>query len=493
MSLDPYKVAVLNWIANGTGSGIVNAVAGSGKTHLLVEAAKIMSGSVFLGAFGNKAAKELNERLNKAGISNKSIKASTFHSAGFSAIRYRFGNVKIDDNKVNTIIVNLNVPEEFQSFVKAIVSIAKQRGVGVLLDMNDYNVWDDIINHFDLTTVLPDTNYDLREVLRYAFSVLRKNNAMTNVIDFDDMVYFPLVHNIRMFQNDWVLIDEAQDTNNTRRALAKKMLKVGGRLIAVGDPKQAIFGFTGADSNSIDLIRREFNCVEMPLSVTYRCAKSVVQYANTWVPHLEAHENAIEGSVNYITSNEFNKIVNTLLPSDAILCRNTKPLVQFAYSLIRQGIACRVEGRDIGKNIVNLIKKMRAQNFDDLELKLTAYGKKEVDKYMTVGKEVLAEQINDRVETILILIQRMPIDSSIKDLIEEIMNMFTDSDGDTKPMITLSTGHKAKGREWNNVYWIGKNYLQPSKYARQDWQMEQEMNLMYVMATRARENLIIVD
>lgn len=98
---------------------------------------------------------------------------------------------------------------------------------------------------------------------------------MLNPIDFDDMVYLPLVFKLRLFPQDWVLIDEAQDTNPTRRALAARMLKPGGRVIAVGDPRQAIYGFTGADNDALEQIAAQFSCKRMPLTVSYRCPQAV--------------------------------------------------------------------------------------------------------------------------------------------------------------------------------------------------------------------------
>ena len=135
------------------------------------------------------------------------------------------------------------------------------------------------------------------QVIAMSKVVLNKSNQNLEIIDYDDMVYLPLQRDLRMLQNDWVLIDEAQDTNPTRRALAKNMLKPGGRLVAVGDPHQAIFGFTGADNDSLNIIEQEFQCARMPLTVTYRCPKAVVQHARNWVSHITAHDSAPEGEL----------------------------------------------------------------------------------------------------------------------------------------------------------------------------------------------------
>ena len=83
------------------------------------------------------------------------------------------------------------------------------------------------------------------------------------------MIYMPIKENLGFEQFDWVFIDEAQDTNNVRRELACRLLKKDGRLVAVGDTYQAIYGFTGADSDSIEQIREEFNCNIFPFFMSY--------------------------------------------------------------------------------------------------------------------------------------------------------------------------------------------------------------------------------
>jgi superfamily I DNA/RNA helicase len=60
------------------------------------------------------------------------------------------------------------------------------------------------------------------------------------------------------------------------------------------------------------------------------------------------------------------------------------------------------------------------------------------------------------------------------------------------PTLTLCTIHRSKGREWQRVYLIGRNRYMPSSYARLDWELEQERNLMYVAVTRSKGELVEV-
>jgi len=48
--------------------------------------------------------------------------------------------------------------------------------------------------------------------------------------------------------------------------------------------------------------------------------------------------------------------------------------------------------------------------------------------------------------------------------------------------------HKAKGLEWLRVFILDRDRM-PSRWARRDWQVQQEENLIYVAYTRAKEEL----
>src|SRR5277367_729756 len=89
-------------------------------------------------------------------------------------------------------------------------------------------------------------------------------------LDFDDQLYLVCLWKLRLWQNNVVVVDEAQDTNRVRRAMLHLMLGAGGRLYAVGDESQSIMGFTGASVDAMAQIEREFNCRRLPLTVSYR-------------------------------------------------------------------------------------------------------------------------------------------------------------------------------------------------------------------------------
>ena len=319
--------------------------------------------------------------------------------------------------------------------------------------------------------------------------VLQESNARTDTIDFDDMVYLPVLHRVRFWRYRWIFLDEAQDTNPARRALVRAMLAPGGRLVAVGDPRQAIYGFTGADADSLDLIRRDFGAIEMPLTVSYRCPTTVVGFARTWVDHIQAHPSAPAGSVSSIAYEDLFARPD-LKAGSAILCRNTRPLVALAFALIRRKIAAKVEGREIGNGLIAIVTRWkRIKTLPPLETKLTEWSEKQIARATARGNGELAQQVEDQLETIKVFIDgcREAGQDTVAALADSIQSLFGDEVTET---LVLSTIHKSKGREWEAVFWLDREHTCPSKWARQAWEQGQEDNLCYVAATRAKTHLI---
>lgn len=206
-------------------------------------------------------------------------------------------------------------------------------------------------------------------------------------------------------------------------------------------------------------------------------------------PIIEPHPDAPEGEVLRMESYS----TETFLPGSIILCRNTAPLVAFAYDLLRRDVPCKILGRDIGKQLSDLVKKMRAFSLEDLEKKLEVWSQREAAKAVTENRS--AERIHDQHECLLFFITSLDEDSrSVDSLLAKIELMFTDdTNGSSSSRVTLSTVHKAKGLEFPLVFLLDKEKYMPSKYATQPWQVKQEYNLLYVAVTRAIEKFCYIN
>lgn len=493
-----YQADFFNWVKNGKGSTILKAVAGSGKTTSIINSLLGIpdSQSCVLIAFNKDIATKLENDVKtlreESGRAMPKISAKTFHSLGYSVLRNALKvNVMSPDSKklYNIARNNLMTGDEFAvygDFACKLVGLAKGQGIGVL-QADTFDSWWNLVQHHDLE--LEAETADEKEGIEFARRLLQMSNVAAKndkIIDFDDMLYLPLLWNLRLFQNDWVFIDEAQDTNPVRRALAKLALKPGGRLVAVGDPRQAIYGFTGASHDAIDLIMSEFGCTEMPLTVSFRCAQEIVKEAQSVVPYIEFAETSEAGKVSRdVPAQDAFKLLGN---HDAILCRNTAPLFQIAYKLIGEGRGCKILGRDIGTGLVKLINKMRAKTIENLITKLEEFSSREVAKFTAKGQEQKAAALMDKIECINVVINNLNENGrTIPKLIAQLESMFTDGNG----VLILSTIHKAKGKEWDVVA-IANPELMPSKWARQMWQLTQEQNLRYVAITRAKKHLIYI-
>jgi superfamily I DNA/RNA helicase len=487
----PQQGAAIDWAENGTGNGVLIAVAGAGKTTTILKMAEAAQKRTAIVAYNKAIAVEIEGKIEKMGL--RKVKAGTVHSFGMKAVGRAF-KVKVNASKVANIFDRLRLASEFRSPVVKLVGIAKNHGVGVL-EENDSRTWADLVDHYNVDFPVAQDKprwQGMMQLIELSQQVLAESNKDTKTIDFDDMVYFPLLFDLELDTYDFVYLDEAQDTNATRRALVKRMVEKRGRFCAVGDPAQAIYGFTGADSDALQLIQQEFAARELPLTVSFRCPKAVVEVARNWVSHIEAHDGAAEGSYNYIEYDEF--LSRNLENTDAVLCRKNAPLLTLAYSLIKRGVACKVEGKDIGYGLIKLVKKWKTPKVvGELIDKVSEYEAREVARVTREGKEHLVGQIEDQCACVVSLCNMMSDDAPIKDLVKMIEDIF-DTEGSKKgQLLTLASIHRSKGREWQRVYWLGREAYQPSPYARRDWQLRQEDNLCYVAATRAMSELIEVE
>ena len=499
-TITPQHAAFFAWVEDAAPThkaAILEAVAGSGKTSTLKQAARRIPSTekgIYL-AFNKRVVDEI-----KGGLPAH-VTASTLHSLGYRAVIAHFGkrvDGRADTRKTYKLFdeYTKNDPRlrEFAAPVAKLVAKAKAVGlvpdntVGAVSLIEDKpDVWRDLMDRFHIEVPLPpsgegfdrmiNATVDMaREVLRMSLSFDEKHRS----IDFDDQLYLCVAFKLPLTRYKWVLVDEAQDISPVQRAMLHGCIAMrSGRLIAVGDEHQAIYGFRGADSESLGAIASEFNAVSFPLSVTYRCPTSVVELAQAYVPHLTARDGAPAGEVS----------VNVRLdgidwrPTDLVVCRNNAPLVTLAYQLLRRKVACKVLGRDIGAGVKSLVGKLRARDLPDLMARADKFLEEQRVKLVAAGKGGQVEAIEDRVETL----KAFALEArTLSDLERAIDDLFAD---DVTSMVTLSTVHKAKGAEAPRVVVLDPRRM-PSKMARVDWELQQERNLIYVAYTRAREELV---
>ena len=508
-----YQQAVFDFIQKGRGNGVVEAVAGSGKTTTILQALQYIPSNrlvIFL-AFNKDIATVLKERTREMGVNN--VDCLTLNALGLRAWKRLRPSSKVDGNKMGRIARDIMDGLENQYsqtlshhdesrwacmdlYFQQIVSLARKAKIAGLVPANlpgatgliedTTENWETLIEHYDIEF---DEGHAKDEMcIRLAQAILRKACSDLNDIDFDDMFYFPLIFRCSFDKPDFLFIDEAQDVSDIQREILSKCMGPSTRLIAIGDPCQSIYGFRGSNPDSLGLIATKFNATRLPLSISYRCAKSVVEEAKTIVSHIEASATAPNGQVTNFGDKFSFKDFNS---TDMIVCRNTAPLVAMAYALITNKIPCKVKGRDIGAGLVKLIEKMKATTVEGLKTKLAHWVQKETARLTKKDPDADTTSVTDKAETLNVFMASSKA-TQVTQLIEEIKALFSKDDNANEDILTLSTIHKSKGLEAKRVWFLNRSLL-PSKHAKSPWALAQENNLVYVAITRAKEALFYIE
>jgi len=298
-------------------------------------------------------------------------------------------------------------------------------------------------------------------------------DAGKKLIDFTDQVYLVAVDPAtRLPQIDYLLVDEAQDTNAIRLRIIERLIENNPniRITCVGDKKQAIYAWSGADDNSIDTIKRTLQkyapVTELTLPISYRCPQEIVNLAKHYVPYIEASPVADIGKVDTVTT--YNKFT-FMQPDTAVLCRFNAPLITLAMELLARQVPILIVGREIHKGLLKLVSKSKAKTVKELRDTLQ----------IMLREPNLKEGYEDKIQCVMAIVSNLkPTDPTdrVVNLIESVF-----SDRNSKNAVKLSSIHRVKGMEFNNVFILDTPFnpiLLKSK---------QEDNLKYVALTRTKK------
>jgi superfamily I DNA/RNA helicase len=320
--------------------------------------------------------------------------------------------------------------------------------------------------------------------------VLRESitQSYSGLIDFDDQIYMSTLFGGTFPRYGLVLVDEAQDLSALNHAMLEKL--VVNRLIAVGDPFQSIYAFRGAMTTSMATLQQRFNMRPMGLSISFRCPRAIVERARFRAPHMLYPDWAKEGRVDDKTvSNgldhgrqEGAEHWNAGLIPDgaAIICRNNAPLFRLAFALIRAGRGVSIVGSDIGPSLVKALKRLGPEtlNEDQANAAIDTWEKEKLQK--AKGKAT----VKDKAECLRVFVS---VGHSLAGAIAYAESIFRS----TGP-IQLLSGHKSKGLEWDHIFHLDPGRI-PSPYCSTDEELDQEQNVRYVIETRAKESLTLIN
>jgi len=472
------QTEIFNFFTTGRGNLVVRARAGTGKTTTILEASgHAPESKILFAAFGKAIAEELKGRIKKG-------QAQTLHSLGFACVRYNWRRIKLDNKRGISLAERVTDKHPVSAIVAKLASYAK----GTLA--RDVPAVMDLAFRFDC---LPDDDseeagWTVEKVAQATLDAMNLACEYDGTIDYDDMCFLPVAMGWRPLQFDLVIVDEAQDMNPVQLELAKKSCSSRGRIVVVGDDRQAIYAFRGADSEAIDRLKRELNAEELGLNVTFRCGKAIVDVAQRLVPDFEAGVNNPDGIVrSIVTDTHKGMLTEQAQPGDFVLSRKNAPLARICLALLRNGTKATIKGRDIGAGLVRLIERLSkprsVKSLSDLLVALNAYEQRETDKAIKADRPERADFIADQVETIHALSEGV---ATISELISRFETLFTDN-GDDSLKVVCSSIHRAKGLEADRVF-VAYDTLYPGGR-----DGIEEQNLEYVAVTRAKRELVWFD
>lgn len=254
-----------------------------------------------------------------------------------------------------------------------------------------------------------------------------------------------------------------------------------------------INSWCGADTEAFEKFEKLDNMREFHLSVSYRCSKRVADKVRQIVPDFETPDFAKEGEVNY------NAHISEIKEGDLVLCRLTAPLVKLHMKLLSGNKPSKVTGLAIGRELISILNEYKTDNINEIINQLYIGLFDTWDSIAKINqcslKDVVCEPlIMEEYDKILAIQAVSEGITNKQEVINRLNDIFVsdietdDNDVITNDLIHLSTVHRAKGLECNNVFILCPS-LMPSKLARVEWEIESEKNIVYVAWSRAKNTL----
>lgn len=300
-----------------------------------------------------------------------------------------------------------------------------------------------------------------------------------------------------------LVIDEAQDMNEDEFNLITALMDQNEemRVIAVGDDDQNIFEFRGASSRYLERFILENKATKHELVENYRSKSNLVDFTNQFVKQIHhrlkeipiiarQRDNGQLKLVRYQSSNLVTPLVNDILTTGlvgttCVLTKTNEEALQITSLLLENRMPAKLIQTNDGFNLYNLLEVrffLSQLHFADdvfiISDDFWEQAKRELfDKFRPSTKlEIVRNLINDFEATNPKRKYRSDLEVFIR---ESKLEDFFSENGET---ILVSTIHKAKGKEFDNVFLMLENFNPTTDEAKRQ---------LYVAMTRAKLNLTI--
>ncbi|OIK04732.1 UvrD-helicase domain-containing protein [Streptomyces monashensis] len=450
---------------------VLQAGAGTGKTSTLGMLATSTKRRGRYLAFNKDIARDASSRFPN------SVQCKTAHATAFAALGHRF-------------VLRLNSPRQ------PAWRIGKSLGVNSSVRIGDHEISHRTLSQAVLRTVTRFCHSADRALAPHHVPVLRRLEAPEDHTQLSDavlpfaarawhdlqnpergVVRFEHDHYLKMWaltdpkiEADFLFLDEAQDTNPVLEQVFTAQ-RAHAQLVMVGDSAQAIYGWRGARD-----VMTGFDANHLTLTRSFRFGPALAEEANRWLSFANA-------SIRLTGTEEISTEVGVVTSPDAVLCRTNIGAVTEVMRLLAAGQ--RVALTRGGQTLTALalaaqdLKEGRCTSHPELAL-FSSWG--ELQDYATY--DLAGRDLQPFVEV---------VDAHGPQAIIAAVDALTD---ETTADVTVSTAHKAKGREWLQVR-IADDFPQPAETDQNDdcgrppppSVSEKDAQLAYVAVTRARRRL----
>ncbi len=464
----PMQQNIFDAVEHETDNLSIEAVAGSGKTTTILHAMNKVKGSVLFLAFNRSIAVELGEKTPFG------TDCKTFNALGHGLLKRKAAGADLDKWRLSKLLKPQMSGTEYRDWGFELIKIVgSMKGSGVMEPPMPK----------DFERYVERSEVPMKRITYAAMLLKDLWEASLDVsqhFTFDDQLYMPVYWDMTFPEYGTVFVDEAQDLNNIQHMMLSKLAERGARVVAVGDSKQAIYGFRGALTNSMETLNSKFGCVEYPLSICYRCCTSVVNLAKEIVPQIQC---APDAEVGYITYSDEGISPEDIHSDSIIMCRTNAPMFRYAVKFLKYKVPCMVMS-NFGEQLIKFVKSFDVTTTEDLANEIEKWRRQEIMDAEDRELYHKIDRIDDKARSILPFCEEYRIKSQVVQALERLLR------SDTGPR--LCTIHKAKGLEAEYAYLLRPD-LVPAPWIEEDTvEYLQEQNLRYVAITRAKMHLIFM-
>lgn len=481
------------------------AAAGSGKTTVLTRriGRRLLDGSaearhVLALTFTRDAAGEMRRRLRRMDV-RETIETGTFHAVALRVLRDRAAAtgtpVPVVANDRGRLIREVLTETRVRcdpGAALADIDWARARLVAP----------GEFVDASRKVRRRPALSTDAFAAVLDKYTALKKRRG---VVDFDDLLADllgllrrdPTFAEVVRWRFRHLFVDEAQDLNPLQHALLEEIRAGRPDICLVGDHRQAIYGWNGADPSTLLEVERHYPGVTVvSLTGNYRCSPQIVRAGAAALAAAKIDDDTesrrpdtrpiqiVEAADEHDEARRVTTMVRDLsrkhgLKQVAVLARTNDQLETLSRAIVGAGLPIT---RAVGASLLDrtILEAARCTSREQLAAWAEA---------VWAGDEVnpVRSRVAEEVDRFLSSNEPGGFRAWV-----EYRQPFDDLEPDDDGAITLLTFHAAKGREWEAVIVTGvEEGLVPHTSAGTPAQRTEEARLLYVALTRASDTLIV--